>query len=100
MRQRIWLVLVKNYDCSIKYHPGKANVVANALCKKSIERKGRNQNLFPELGIYMKMNTIEILLNEEVKQLMVMIDSPILLLSNIHSEWGTGTRAKLSEILH
>ena len=34
MRQRRWLELVKDYDCEILYHPGKANVVANALSKK------------------------------------------------------------------
>ncbi|KAA0047082.1 pol protein [Cucumis melo var. makuwa] len=31
MRQRRWLELVKDYDCEILYHPGKANVVADAL---------------------------------------------------------------------
>ena len=35
MRQRRWLELVKDYDCDISYHPGKANVVANALSRKS-----------------------------------------------------------------
>ena len=35
MRQRQWLELVKDYDCEILYHPGKANVVADALCRKS-----------------------------------------------------------------
>ncbi|KAA0046134.1 ty3-gypsy retrotransposon protein [Cucumis melo var. makuwa] len=34
MRQRRWLELVKNYDCEILYHPGKANVVADALSRK------------------------------------------------------------------
>ncbi|TYK04344.1 reverse transcriptase [Cucumis melo var. makuwa] len=34
MRQRRWLELVKDYDCEILYHPGKANVVANALSRK------------------------------------------------------------------
>ncbi|KAA0059780.1 ty3-gypsy retrotransposon protein [Cucumis melo var. makuwa] len=34
MRQRTWLELVKDYDCEILYHPGKANVVADALSRK------------------------------------------------------------------
>ncbi|KAL0549929.1 hypothetical protein IC582_014424 [Cucumis melo] len=35
MRQRRWLELVKDYDCEISYHPGKTNVVANALSRKA-----------------------------------------------------------------
>ena len=35
MRQRRWLELLKNYDLTISYHPGKANVVADALSRKS-----------------------------------------------------------------
>nr|GEW08490.1 reverse transcriptase domain-containing protein [Tanacetum cinerariifolium] len=34
MRQRRWLELLSDYDCEIRYHPGKANVVADALSKK------------------------------------------------------------------
>ncbi|KAL8119480.1 hypothetical protein AgCh_016850 [Apium graveolens] len=34
MRQSRWLELIKDYDCSINYHPDKANVVANALSRK------------------------------------------------------------------
>ncbi|GKB96627.1 putative reverse transcriptase domain-containing protein [Tanacetum coccineum] len=34
MRQRRWIELFSNYDCEIRYHPGKANVVANALSRK------------------------------------------------------------------
>ncbi|KAL4011153.1 hypothetical protein IC575_028202 [Cucumis melo] len=34
MRQRRWYELVKDYDCEILYHPGKANVVADALSRK------------------------------------------------------------------
>ncbi|GJW98695.1 putative reverse transcriptase domain-containing protein [Tanacetum coccineum] len=38
MRQRRWLELLSDYDCDIRYHPGKANVVADALsCKERIE---------------------------------------------------------------
>ncbi|GJS39320.1 putative reverse transcriptase domain-containing protein [Tanacetum coccineum] len=31
MRQRRWLELLSDYDCEIRYHPGKANIVADAL---------------------------------------------------------------------
>ncbi|KAA0056044.1 ty3-gypsy retrotransposon protein [Cucumis melo var. makuwa] len=34
MRQRRWYELVKDYDCEILYHPGKANVVDDALSRK------------------------------------------------------------------
>ncbi|WVZ94013.1 hypothetical protein U9M48_039957 [Paspalum notatum var. saurae] len=35
IRQRRWLELIKDYDLEIHYHPGKANVVADALSRKS-----------------------------------------------------------------
>nr|GEZ32163.1 retrotransposon protein, putative, Ty3-gypsy subclass [Tanacetum cinerariifolium] len=35
MRQRRWLELLKDYDTNIQYHPGKTNVVADALSRKS-----------------------------------------------------------------
>nr|ABA98065.2 retrotransposon protein, putative, Ty3-gypsy subclass [Oryza sativa Japonica Group] len=35
MRQRRWLELIKDYDLGIHYHPGKANVVADALSRKA-----------------------------------------------------------------
>ena len=36
LRQRRWLELFKDYDCIIDYHPGKANVVADALSRRII----------------------------------------------------------------
>jgi hypothetical protein len=40
MRQKRWIELIKDYDCTIEYHPGKANVVAYALsCKNKATLK-------------------------------------------------------------
>jgi len=36
MRQRRWMVFLKDYDFQLMHHPGKANVVANALIMKSV----------------------------------------------------------------
>jgi hypothetical protein len=35
MRQRRWLEMIKDYNLNVHYHPGKANVVADALSRKS-----------------------------------------------------------------
>ena len=35
MRQQRWLEVIKDYNLEVHYHPGKANVVADALSRKS-----------------------------------------------------------------
>ncbi|XP_024958952.1 uncharacterized protein LOC112499917 [Cynara cardunculus var. scolymus] len=53
MRQRRWIELVNDYDCEIFYHPGKDNVVADALSRKeksgTIRAIAMRRNLFPDL---------------------------------------------------
>ncbi|GJW94897.1 putative reverse transcriptase domain-containing protein [Tanacetum coccineum] len=45
LRQRIWIELLSDYDCEIRYHPGKANVIHEAQ-KEAMKRKNvRKENL-------------------------------------------------------
>nr|AAX92958.1 retrotransposon protein, putative, Ty3-gypsy sub-class [Oryza sativa Japonica Group]ABA92829.1 retrotransposon protein, putative, Ty3-gypsy subclass [Oryza sativa Japonica Group] len=49
LRQRRWLELIKDYDLEVHYHPGKANVVADALSRKSHCNHLRTEGMAPEL---------------------------------------------------
>nr|GEX87649.1 putative reverse transcriptase domain-containing protein [Tanacetum cinerariifolium] len=45
MRQRRWIELLSDYDCEIRYHPGKANVIVDALSRKEREKPLRVRSL-------------------------------------------------------
>ncbi|KAA3464255.1 DNA/RNA polymerases superfamily protein [Gossypium australe] len=49
LRQQRWIELLKDYDCSIEYHPGKANVVADALSHKVVAEL---RAMFAHLSLY------------------------------------------------
>nr|GEV78577.1 putative reverse transcriptase domain-containing protein [Tanacetum cinerariifolium] len=48
MRQRRWLELLSDYDCEIRYHPGKANVVADAQILEAQTEAMKPENLKSE----------------------------------------------------
>ncbi|GJS85620.1 putative reverse transcriptase domain-containing protein [Tanacetum coccineum] len=48
MRHRRWLELLSDYDCEIGYHPGKANVVADALSQKERTEVRKEDNYATE----------------------------------------------------
>ncbi|GKD08563.1 putative reverse transcriptase domain-containing protein [Tanacetum coccineum] len=51
MRQRCWLELLSDYDCEIRYHLGKANVVADALSRKERSKPLRVRALVMTIGL-------------------------------------------------
>ncbi|KAI3681174.1 hypothetical protein L6452_35959 [Arctium lappa] len=71
MRQMRWLELLKDYDCELLYHPGKANVVADALSRKdyseSIRATLSRIELVSSLVEKIKTYQVEALLEENLK---------------------------------
>ncbi|GJY48554.1 reverse transcriptase domain-containing protein [Tanacetum coccineum] len=54
MRQRQWIELLSDYDCEIRYHPGKANVVVDALSRKERIEPLRTDSTEKLTRLYMK----------------------------------------------
>nr|GFC64182.1 putative reverse transcriptase domain-containing protein [Tanacetum cinerariifolium] len=59
MRQRRWLELLSDYDCEIRYHPGKANVVADALSQKERIKPLRVRALVMTIGLDLPREILE-----------------------------------------
>nr|GEY40381.1 retrotransposon protein, putative, Ty3-gypsy subclass [Tanacetum cinerariifolium] len=59
MRQRRWLELLSDYDCEIRYHPGKANVVVDALSRKERIKPLRVRALVMTIGLNLPRQILE-----------------------------------------
>ncbi|GKA21407.1 putative reverse transcriptase domain-containing protein [Tanacetum coccineum] len=71
MRQRRWLELLADYDCEIHYHPGKANVVADALSWKErikpLRVRALVMTLYPKLPSQILEAQTEAIKEENIK---------------------------------
>jgi hypothetical protein len=61
MRQRRWLELIMDYELEVHYHPGKANIIADALCHKAhckclpavrLTREESSTRVLPNLSLF------------------------------------------------
>ncbi|GJW89210.1 putative reverse transcriptase domain-containing protein, partial [Tanacetum coccineum] len=71
MRQHRWIKLLSDYDCEIRYHPGKGNVMADALSPKEREKPIRVRALvmivYPDLSERILKAQTEAMKNKNVK---------------------------------
>ena len=78
MRQRRWLELLKDYDFGLNYHPGKANVVADALSRKTLHMSAMMVKEFEFLEQFRDLSLVCELSPQSVKLGMLKIDSEFL----------------------
>jgi len=75
MRQHRWLELIKDYDLEVHYHPRKANVVADALSRKSYANKVQVAPMsselcdeFEQLNLGFVTNAVELVIGPTLEQ--------------------------------
>ena len=71
LRQKRWLELIKDYNLDLQYHPGKANVVADALSRKAHCNVMRRKPHQPELAQELRRLNLHIVEQGMVNTLVV-----------------------------
>ncbi|KAI3828280.1 hypothetical protein L1987_02378 [Smallanthus sonchifolius] len=72
MRQRRWVELLNGYDCDIKYHPGKANVIADSLSHKervkTLRVRALGLTIHTSLTTQIRMAQQEVIKEEKIER--------------------------------
>ncbi|GJQ89565.1 putative nucleotidyltransferase, ribonuclease H [Tanacetum coccineum] len=74
MHQRRWIELFSDYECEIRYHPGKANVVADALSRKERLKPRRVRAMAVTIQIRMR-EKIQATQSKELKQENILMEN-------------------------
>ncbi|GJY96423.1 reverse transcriptase domain-containing protein [Tanacetum coccineum] len=74
MRQRRWIELFSDYECEIRYHPGKANVVADALSRKERLKPRRVRAMAMTVQIGMR-ERIQVAQSEALRQENILMEN-------------------------
>ncbi|GKC05564.1 putative reverse transcriptase domain-containing protein [Tanacetum coccineum] len=85
MRQRRWLKLLSDYDCEIRYHPGKANMVADALSRKErikpLQVECQKPSGLLVQPVILEIDSMENLTRQYLKELFSRHGVPVLIIS-------------------
>ncbi|GJZ70432.1 putative reverse transcriptase domain-containing protein [Tanacetum coccineum] len=74
MRQRRWIELFSDYECKIRYHPGKANIVADALSRKERLKHRRVRAMAMNVQIRMR-ERIQVAQSEALRQENILMEN-------------------------
>ncbi|CAL8168609.1 unnamed protein product [Prunus armeniaca] len=95
MRQRHWLELIKDYDCTIEYHPGRANVVVDALSRKTIANSAHIRTTYLPLLVELRKDGVELGMTQQGEILASLHVRPILVERVIAGQLGDPILCKI-----